>query len=206
MTGSFDNFESNRSYEDRRAGDPFDDSHLTRRGWIRTSYNYELPDGTLLYQQNRYDHQRLAGDKKFLPSRPDGFHQYLFGVGERRVIYNWPAIMRAGPGATVFVTEGEKNAKSLINAGLLATTIISHKWTDECVAALTGYDIIILEDHDNDGKKLASIARDRLSKVARSIRVVPCTHLWSKLDVARAQGMSRQTTVMSTIGFITVAT
>jgi hypothetical protein len=94
--------------------------------------------------------------------------------------------MRAGPGATVFVTEGEKNATTLIAAGLLATTVISHKWTDECVAALTGYDCIVLEDHDEDGRKLASIARDRLSRVAKSIRVVPCDHLWRHLDGERA--------------------
>jgi hypothetical protein len=36
--------------------------------------------------------------------------------------------MGAGPGATVFVTEGEKNADALIAAGLLATTVLSHKW------------------------------------------------------------------------------
>ena len=86
--------------------------------------------------------------------------------------------MRAGPGATVFVTEGEKNANDVIAAGLLATTVVSHKWTEECVAALTGYDLIILEDNDDDGRKLAANSRDALAKVAKSIRVVPFAHLW----------------------------
>ncbi|MGY8681098.1 AAA family ATPase [Bradyrhizobium sp. UFLA05-153] len=101
------------------------------------------------------------------------------------VIYRWPAIMRAAPGATVLVCEGEKNADDLAKAGLLATTVISHKWTAECAAALTGFEIIILEDHDEDGKKLSAASREALVSVAKSIRVVPTAHLWKSLDPAR---------------------
>jgi hypothetical protein len=199
--GSFHEYRNERQSYERRDGDPFDDSSLTSRGYVRTTYDYELADGTLLYQQNRYDKADEAlqagvdaPKKKFLPCRPVNAaifdRQYnigdrVFGAGKRLVIYNWPAIVRAGPGSTVFVTEGEKNARTLIAAGLLAATVISHKWTDECVAALTGYDCIVLEDHDDDGRRLAAIARDRLSKVAKTIRVVPCTHLWSHLDPSR---------------------
>jgi hypothetical protein len=64
--------------------------------------------------------------------------------------------------------------------------VISHKWTDECVAALTGYDVIILEDHDDDGRKLAAAARNLLSRVAKSVRAVSCAHLWKHLDPTRA--------------------
>jgi hypothetical protein len=198
--GSFHHYSEDRRNYENREGQPFDDSSLIARGYIRTVYDYELADGTLLYQQNRYDkaEDRLqagvdAPKKKFLPCRPlatfDRQHNIgdrILGAGPRRVIFNWPAIVRAGPGSTVLVPEGEKKAKDLIAAGLLATTVISHKWTDECIAALTGFDVILLEDHDDDGRKLAAKARDLLSKVAKSIRVVPCAHLWKYLDPARA--------------------
>ena len=85
--------------------------------------------------------------KRFLPRRPVDPKkptEFVFGPGERRVIYRWPEIMRAGPGATVFVCEGEKNADDVARSGLLATTVISHKWTPECAAALSGYHLIIL--------------------------------------------------------------
>ena len=58
---------------------------------------------------------------------------------------------------------------------------MSHQWAPECVAALTGYHLIILEDHDDDGRRLAEKARSKLAPVAASIRVVPYLHLWKHL-------------------------
>jgi AAA domain-containing protein len=169
----------------QKEGERFDDGDLIANGWTATVYDYKLPDGTLLYQQNRYDPLMRAGvdapNKKYLPTRPDGKHR-VFGPGQRRILYNWPAIIRAGPGATVFVTEGEKNADDLIKRNLLATTVISHEWREECVAALTGYDLIILADHDKDGEREANTAHGVLSKVAKTIRVVPFLHLWKQLS------------------------
>src|SRR5262249_28305020 len=107
----------------------------------------------------------------------------ILGAPDRRVIYNWPAVMRAGPGSNVFVTEGEANAKALIDAGLLATTVLSHKWTPECAAALTGHHLIILADHDKEGAILAKAAQKKLIPVAGSTRVVPAAHLWTHLRV-----------------------
>jgi hypothetical protein len=178
----------------RKEGERFDDSDLIEKGWTPTVYDYKLPDGKLLYQQNRYDapEGRAGVDgpdelKKYLPTRPipdDDYFQNVkvFGPGQRRIPYNWSAIINAGPGATVFVTEGEKNADDLTRCGLLATTVISHDWADECVAALTGYDVIILADHDKKGEQEASRVQGLLSKVAKSIRVVPFLHLWKKIS------------------------
>jgi hypothetical protein len=105
----------------------------------------------------------------------------MFGAGNRRVLYNWPAIVRAGPGATVFVPEGEGKVDDLSAKGLLATTVLSHKWTPECIAALTGCHLIILADHDEYGERLAETARRLLAPVAASIRVVSYLHLWRYL-------------------------
>jgi hypothetical protein len=194
--GSLHSF--NKEHDSSREGKPFDDGYLKLRGYTLTrTFDYELPDGSLLYQQNRYDHTkdlRPGVDQKkkqFLPSRPvrpdlfdrkNNIGESVFGPGERRIIYNWPAIMRAGPGSTVFITEGETNSADLIKTGLLATTVISHKWTTECAAALTGRDLIILEDNDADGRELAAKAYFILSKVAESIRIVPLKHLWKRIS------------------------
>jgi DNA polymerase-1 len=173
------------------ADEPFDDLWLRRQGYLCARvYDYTLPDGTLLYQQNRYELQpgqaptRHRPRKRFLPHRRVN-GRAVFGAGNRQVIYNWPAIMRAGPGATVIVTEGEKNADALISAGILATTVLSHKWTPECVEALNGRHLIILEDHDESGRRLAADAKAKLSPVATSIRVVPYSYLWKHLDPAK---------------------
>jgi len=149
-------------------------------------FDYTLADGTLLYQQNRYELKNgitpteTKPRKRFLPHRKVNGKE-VFGAGDRLVPYNWPAIMRAGPGSTVLWSEGELKAKVLIDNGLLATTVLSHKVTPECVAALTGDHVMILADHDEQGEKLAAAAQKALAPVAASTRIVPATHLWKHL-------------------------
>jgi AAA domain len=201
MYGSTRRDQARRS-DSRRAGDPFDDDDMMLGGrWTRTSYRYELPNGELLYQQNRYDPVGMPGvdlpEKRFLPSRPNPLKQpphvfprdHVFGLGSkrlissnRRIIYNWPRIITLDPGAYVFVTEGEKNAEDLIARDLKSTTtVISHEWTQECAAALAGRHAIILEDNDENGRKIARDARDAIAKFAASVRIVTMTHLWKHL-------------------------
>jgi len=153
-------------------------------------FDYTLADGTLLCQQNRYElppgvkPTKKRPRKRFRPHhRVNGIE--VTGAPVRRVIYNWPAIMRAAPGSNVFVAEGESNAEALIDAGLLATTVLSHEWAPECVAALTGQRLIILADHDDGGKALAKNVHKKLAPVAASIRIVPTAHLWKHLTDAR---------------------
>src|SRR5262249_6522894 len=77
--------------------------------------------------------------------------------------------------------EGENKVKALAAVGLLATTVLSHEWTPECVAALTGHHLIILTDHDKEGERMAADAQRKLAPVAASIRVVPAPFLWKQL-------------------------
>src|SRR5262249_41097276 len=130
------------TYAKDHAGEPFNDARLLQRGYQLTQvFDYALADTTLLYQQNRYELKPGIAPLKERPRKRFLVHRRVngedvFGAGDRRVIYNWPAIMRAGPGSSVFVTEGENKAKALIDKGLLATTVLSHEWAPECVAAL----------------------------------------------------------------------
>lgn len=166
----------------------------------RTFYNYDMPDGTLLYQKVRYDDATpLPGvderKKKFLVRRPVRAEQFdrernigecVFGSGPRRVIYNWPAVLRAGPGSDLIIAEGEKNADELIAAGLLATTTVSHDWPPECLAAVADMNLIILEDNDEHGRRIAAEAQAKTRGVARTTRVVPLDHLWRHLAPGNA--------------------
>ena len=113
-------------YAEEHAGEPFNDLYLLRLGYRpRSEFNYTLPDTTLVCQQVRYElgegvaPTRKRPRKRFLPrQRVNG--AWILGAGKRRVLFNWPDIVQAGPGATVIVTEGEGNAADLITAGLLA--------------------------------------------------------------------------------------
>jgi hypothetical protein len=183
-----------RDEESSRDGERFTDYALCNGYYVRTEYDYKLPDGTLLYQTCRYDPAAgKTANKKFLRRRPDPNYKeefphlarendkWLFGTGDRLAIYNWPAIVKADPKLPVFVTEGEKNAEDLIKLSHLATTVASHKWTLECAGALAGRELFILEDNDESGRKNAVQAYKELSKVAGSVRIVTAAHLWKFL-------------------------
>jgi RecA-family ATPase len=175
------------TYSAEHADDPYDDSHLILQGYaLKQAYSYTLPDGTELYQNVQYElkpgitETKKRQRKTFLIRRKvNGL--WVFGAGERRVPYNWPTIMRAGPGNDIFVCEGEGNADALISRGFLATTALAHKWGPECIGALTGMDAIILEDHDAPGERNANGAQAALESNTASTRVVPYAHLWAKL-------------------------
>ena len=113
---------------------------------IVATYDYTDPDGKLLFQVARLE------PKGFRQRRPDGNGGWIWKLDERRVLYRWPELLKF-PDATVFFTEGEKDADRVASLGLCATT--TSKWTDECVKALAGRDVIILEDNDEAGKKKA---------------------------------------------------
>src|SRR5262245_11021189 len=66
----------------------------------------------------------------------------------RRSIGRWPELSQY-PDATVFVTEGEKDADNVAALGLCATTVASSNWSDDCVQALAGRDCWIFEDNDD---------------------------------------------------------
>jgi hypothetical protein len=130
-------------------------------------YDYTEHDGTLLYQVQRFE------PKDFRQRRPDGNGGWTYSRGDRTVLYRWPELAKY-PDGTVFICEGEKDADRVASLGLCATTISGGaKWTEECIAALAGRDILILEDVDaGAGNKRAAEAAAALHGRAKSVRVV----------------------------------
>jgi Protein of unknown function (DUF3987) len=141
------------------------------------TFDYRDSDGTLLYQVLRFP------PKNFRQRRPDGSGGYIWKLTDRRVVYRWPDLCRF-PDATIFVTEGEKDADRLWSVDLCATTVAAGKWTDECVQALMRRDIIILQDNDDAGRKKAQEAAKLLHGVANTVRVVLLPGLPQRGDVS----------------------
>ena len=189
---------------EKYSGKPYTDRHLRRQGYqLARTFVYELPDGTALYEERRYELRAGIEPTKERPRKTCRFCHCvggvdLFDTGSRRIIYNWPAIMRDGPDAVVHITEGANKSAALNAAGLLATAVAYHKWEPECVSALAGRHLIYHEDHDldddegrNKGREFSADARKKLAPVAASFRVVPAAHLfrhigrepWSTCDV-----------------------
>jgi hypothetical protein len=134
-------------------------------GAVVAAYDYTDDKGNLLYQVLRYE------PKDFRQRRPDGNSGWSWKIDDRRVPYGLPNLLKY-PEGTVFVCEGEKDADRVAMLGLCSTTVASGKWTDECVNALAGRDIILLEDNDDAGRKKAIDAAELLRDKAKTIRIV----------------------------------
>jgi hypothetical protein len=149
------------------------------------SFDFVLPGGTVLFTEDRYELAAHIQANKKRPRKTCRFRHSVngtvySGTGPRRITYNWPAVIAAGPGATVFVVEGANKANPLIAAGLPATAAPYHQWENECVEALAGRHILYLEDHDHPNaqgqctaRKLSADAHAKLSSLAASFRVAP---------------------------------
>lgn len=144
---------------------------------IVKTYDYRSADGELLYQVLRLE------PKDFRQRQPDGQNGWIWRLDGRRVLYRWPELKKY-PDATVFITEGEKDADRVAALGHCATTVATGKWTDECVKALADRDVIILEDNDDAGRKKAKEAAQALNGTVKSIRIVALPDLPEKGDVS----------------------
>jgi hypothetical protein len=144
---------------------------------IVATYDYTDANGALLYQICRLE------PKSFRQRRPDGNGGWKWDAGERRVPYRLSDLLRF-PDATVFVTEGEKDADRIASLRQCATTVACGKWTENCVKALAGRDCLILEDNDDAGRKRAREAAEALHRTAKTIRIVRLPDLPDKGDVS----------------------
>jgi 5S rRNA maturation endonuclease (ribonuclease M5) len=128
------------------------------QGRVVASYDYRDRDGGVLYFVDRY------ADPKDFRRRPAG--------SKPNVLYRWPELVAAGPDATLFVGEGEKDVDRIRAVGLVATTVAHGSWKDVDVADCAGRDVIILEDADTPGVKKALVSAQALKGVAKTIRIV----------------------------------
>ena len=147
------------------------------KGRFVAKYDYVDDAGTLLYQVLRLE------PKSFRQRRPDGNGGWIWELDQRRVLYRWPDLLKY-PDGTVFFCEGEKDADRVAGLGYCATTIAAGKWTEECVTALAGRDVIILEDNDNAGRMKALATAQALHGTAKTIRIVSLPDLPEKGDVS----------------------
>lgn len=141
--------------------------HLTEDGYKRVkSYEYRHKDGRLLHLVERWEHPEKK--KEFVQRDANG----KCSVKDvDTVLYRWPEWHEK---SGVCVTEGEKDADTLFELKIQATTNASGagSWKDSYTEALAGKDIIICEDNDEAGQERVSFLLWELRDVAKSIRVV----------------------------------
>jgi len=129
------------------------------------TYDYNDVDGTLLFQKLRYIDS--AGKKTFRQRKPDGRGGWEYSLGDTpKVLYNLPAVVRAvADGYPIWVVEGEKDADTLIELGIIATTMPggAGKWMDIHTAVLAGAEVEIIADNDEPGIAHANLVLKELT-------------------------------------------
>jgi hypothetical protein len=144
-----------------------DDSPTVR---IEASYQYHDVDGKLNFEVVRY------APKAFKQRRPDGKGGWLWNLqGVKRVLYHLPDIITAiAHGETIYVTEGEKDADSLWEWGLVATTnpMGTKKWKPEYTETLEGANIVLLPHNDSVGREHACMVIEALEGKVASPKVI----------------------------------
>lgn len=137
------------------------------------AYNYVDESGSLLFQKVRYVDE--TGRKTFRQRKPISKGQWDYSLsGVPKILYNLPQVLKAKEeGYAIWVVEGEKDADTLMDLGVIATTAPggAGKWLDIHTEALRGAYVEIVADNDSPGIDHARIVYEALSDAGCNVRV-----------------------------------
>ena len=152
----------------------------SRNGHKRISHVYAYVDasGQVLHETVRYE------PKAFRQRRPDPVHpgQYVWSLkGIEPVLYNLPAVLAAlRTGAPIHLSEGEKDAETLMALGLVGTTVPmgAKYWRTSYTTLLTGAHVLVWPDNDAAGQDSLTKVTRHLTGKAQTLRLVqvPATY------------------------------
>lgn len=154
------------------------------------SWPYTDADGNPLFEAVRYEFPLEPGDvkpkKKFSQRRKvDG--EWVYNLdGVTPVLYRLPAVIEAvAMGRMVCVTEGEKAADVLVEAGFCATTnpMGALKWDSSYSKVLAGATVAVFPDNDATGLEHAEMVCKDLALHGCIVRQVKIPALPAKGDV-----------------------
>lgn len=145
---------------------------------IEAIYPYTDENGNLLYEVVRFK------PKGFCFRRPDGNGGYIYNInGVRKVPYNLRGIINSHPDDEIYITEGEKDANSIIAEGFVSTCNPggAGKWLPEFSEVLRNRLVRITQDNDDAGKRHARTVAESLCGIAKSVKILDLTLIWPQL-------------------------
>lgn len=154
---------------------------VSERSRLTKSYDYVDEDGELLYQVCRFE------PKTFRQRRPGPNGEWQWGLGDMKpVLYRLNEIIEAvATEHRIYLVEGEKDADTLCELGLFATTapMGAGKWRESYSTVLAGGDVVILPDNDDVGRAHAEQVAASLVARGCTVRVINLPNLPPKGDV-----------------------
>ncbi|OGV36171.1 MAG: hypothetical protein A2020_12260 [Lentisphaerae bacterium GWF2_45_14] len=151
---------------------------LKKHGYIKTmDYPYHDEDGSLIMVVQRWEHTEKQ--KEFVQCDAFG-NESVKHV--KKVLYRWPEWKDQN---NVCICEGEKDADTLRNMKVLATTNSSGcgTWNVSYSTALKGKDVIIFTDNDIPGRAREGFLLWELRETVGMIKVVRFNNEVSGFDV-----------------------
>lgn len=143
---------------------------------VVASYEYRDDGGRVLAVKERY-YKDKDGEKQQYWRHQDERGNWFYGAGDAVIpLYKHECI-----GNPVYLVEGEKDVDTLIAGGLHAVTNpngAGEKWKDRYTEQLRGYDVAVIPDNDDIGKKHAQEVCTALHGVAASVRLLDLSQLW----------------------------
>src|ERR1017187_1720076 len=141
---------------------PADYSAATK---IAKTYDYTDETGALIYQVVRYE------PKEFRQRRPDGKGGWAWSIKDiPPLFYRLPEILEAlGEGRPIWIVEGEKDADTLWDWGVPATTNSggAKHWGRQDLSIFKGAEIIVPLDNDEAGRERGDLIGSSLKGIAK---------------------------------------
>ena len=148
-------------------------AYIPPRSSIVARYPYHNEHGSVFYIKERYDGQK--GKKSFGFVSLDSNGNLQTGMGQNKpLLYRLPEVLLAlKEKKTIYLVEGEKDADTLHNHKLVATTAHSTLyWDDTYTDILNNTDVVVVYDYDKTGIKRRDKLCDKLFGNVRRLRVV----------------------------------
>jgi 5S rRNA maturation endonuclease (ribonuclease M5) len=141
---------------------------------IVDTYSYFDETGKLAYEVCRFE------PKTFRQRHKGPNDEWIWSMeGVRRILYNLPAVLNP-KNRFVWVVEGEKDVRTLMEIGLCGTTNVggAKKWCVSYSECLKGKEVILCGDNDEPGRAHMKMVLESLAGKANSIRqvVIPDPH------------------------------
>ncbi|MBW1716554.1 MAG: AAA family ATPase [Deltaproteobacteria bacterium] len=149
-----------------------------QKAHIEKTYDYTDAEGNLLFQVVRMN------PKDFRQRRPGNNGNWIWDLkGVERILYRLSQVVNA---QEVLIVEGEKDADTLADLGLIATTcpMGAKKWRPEYNEYLKGKDVVLIPDNDNEGREHMTQVGASLHGLVRSLKLIELPDLPSKGDVS----------------------
>ena len=101
------------------------------------------------------------------------------------LLFNLPNLANTPEGKTVYVAEGEKDATTISNHGMLAVSAPNGagpgKFPVPAAKYFAGKHVIIYQDNDKIGKDFAQEEAALISTVAASVKVIDLSEIWEDM-------------------------